>query len=424
MNQKERLKQLDSLRATKTPYKMDDIIYRGEKKLLPVFEIPIEFLVYNKYNGRVLSMVKSYERQFHPLNVENKADKKTIEKFLWESKIVRNKITMEDLKEYGQKRIGIVTKDGIIIDGNRRASILNRIAQEKNSGPMYFKAIILDDTLDDNPKEIMRLETTYQIGEDDKLDYNPIEKYLKCKDLTEIGFGTAEIAKMMGEKEAKINEWMSIMQLMDDYLDNLGYNGIYTRLEKLEGQFVDLSRFLKRYEKGAPYADWSYKESDISDLKAICFDYMRARYEGKEFRSIAALSRKESFFCKQKVWEKFRDEHFKTIDPINNKEPAIDELREKDPQKNLSEILKVRDEDWKSNAATVLTRNLNKSQRRLDDFNEENAPMILLRRAKDTLSSINTDVEPFYNDANVLSLIKEINSLTVKYQKIITSTQK
>lgn len=424
MNQKERIKQLNSLQASKTPYKMDDIIYRGEKKLMPVFEIPIEFLVYNKYNGRVLSMVKSYERQFHPLNVENKADKKTIEKFLWESKVVRNKLTMEDLKEYGQKRIGIVTKDGIIIDGNRRASILNRIAQEENSGPMYFKAIILDDTLDDNPREIMRLETTYQIGEDDKLDYNPIEKYLKCKDLTEIGFETAEIAKMMGETESKINEWLAIMRLMDDYLNNLGYHGIYTRLEKLEGQFVDLNRYLKRYENGTHYVDWAYKESDISDLKAICFDYMRARYEGKEFRAIAALSKKESFFCKQKVWEKFRDEHFKTLDPINNKEATIDELREKNPQENLSTILKVRDEDWKSNAASVLTKNLNKSQRRLEDFNEESAPLILLRRAKDTLHSINTDVEPFYNDANVLALIKEISSLTLKYQRIITNSKK
>lgn len=424
MNKTERVKQLDSLRAKKTPYKMDDIIYRGEKKLLPVFEIPLEFLVYNKYNGRILSMVKSYERQFHELIVENKADKKTIEKFLWESKIVRNKITMEDLATWGQKKIGIVTRDGIIIDGNRRASLLNKIAEEKSTGPAYFKAIILDDTLDDNPKEIMRLETMYQIGEDDKLDYNPIEKYLKCKDLTAIGFGIAEIAKMMGAKEPQINEWLDIMHLMDDYLDNLGYNGIYTRLEKLEGQFVDLRRYLKRYENGSSYADWPYKKSDISDLKAICFDYMRARYEGKEFRAIAALSKKDSFFCKQKVWEKFRDNHFKTIDPINNKEYSIDELREKEPQKNLSTILKVRDDDWKSNASATLNKNLEKARRRLQDFNEENAPLILLRRAKDTLNSINTDVEPFYNDETVLLLIKEISSLTRDYQKIITSSRK
>jgi adenylate kinase family enzyme len=423
MNQKERIKQLNSLRVTKTPYKMDDIIYKGEKKLLPVFEIPLEFLVYNKYNGRILSMVKSYEQQFHSLIVENKADKKTIEKFLWESKIARNKITMEDLKEYGQKKIGIVTRDGIIIDGNRRASILNRIAQEKSESK-YFKAIILDDTLDDNPKEIMQLETKYQMGEDDKLDYNPIEKYLKCKDLTDIGFGTVEIANMMGEKEPRINEWLDIMHLMDNYLDDLGYSGIYTRLEKLEGQFVDLSRYLKRYDNGSSYADWSYKKSDISDLKAICFDYMRARYEGKEFRAIAALSKKDSFFCKQKVWEKFRDNHFKTIDPINQKEYSIDELREKEPQENLSKILKVRDEEWKSNASATLTGNLEKARRRLQDFNEENAPLILLRRAKDTLNSINTDVEPFYNDSTVLSLIKEISLLTRDYEKIIKSSQK
>lgn len=424
MNQKERIKQLNKLRVTKTPYKMDDIIYKGEKKLLPVFEIPLEFLVYNKYNGRILSMVKSYEQQFHSLIVENKADKKTIEKFLWESKIVRNKITMQDLIDFGQKKIGIVTRDGIIIDGNRRASLLNKISEEKNTGPAYFKAIILDDTLDDNPKEIMHLETKYQMGEDDKLDYNPIEKYLKCKDLTTIEFGTAEIANMMGEKEPRINEWLAIMRLMDDYLDSLGYNGIYTRLEKLEGQFVDLNRFLKRYDNGSKLVDWPYKESDISDLKAICFDYMRARYEGKEFRAIAALSKKESFFCKQKVWEKFRDNHFKTIDPINNKEYSIDELREKEPHKNLSTILKIRDDDWKSNSAATLTGNLEKARRRLQDFNEENAPLILLRRAKDTLNSINTDVEPFYNDATVLLLIKEISSLTQAYQKIITSNKK
>lgn len=41
----------------------------------------------------------------------------------------------------------------------------------------YFLAIILPD--DAEEKDIQQLETIYQMGEDDKLDYNPIEKYLK-----------------------------------------------------------------------------------------------------------------------------------------------------------------------------------------------------------------------------------------------------
>ena len=90
----------------------------------------------------------------------------------------------------GQQRYGIVTADGIIIDGNRRAMLLNRLfntheklgftyAQVEHC--RYFLAIILPD--DAEERDIQQLETIYQMGEDDKLDYNPIEKYLKCKEL-------------------------------------------------------------------------------------------------------------------------------------------------------------------------------------------------------------------------------------------------
>ncbi|MBB2144580.1 hypothetical protein GM921_03730 [Pedobacter sp. LMG 31464] len=424
MNKDQRIIELDKIKSSKQPYKYDDIIYRGEKKLMPVYEINLDYLVYNKYNGRILSMVKSFERQFRNLNPEILTDKKVIEDFLWDSKPDRNRTTMTDLRDYGQKRVGIVTRDGIIIDGNRRSSLINRIANEDNRYPAYFKAIILDDTLDDSPQEIMRLETSYQMGEDEKLDYNPIEKYLKCKDLIEVGFSPGNIAEMMGEKEPRVNEWLSIMKLMDNYLNDLGYEGIYTRLDKREGQFVDLDKYLKKYDSGTAMVDWAYAKSDISDLKAICFDYIRAQYEGKEFRAIATPSKKESFFCKEKVWNKFKEEHFKNIDPINEKEFTVDELREKEPEGDLSEILKVRDADWTNATRGLLKGNLNKSQRLLDDVNEENSPMVLLRRAKDTLSSVNTELEAFYRDENVLTIIKEINKISWDFQQVIKKKNK
>src|ERR1041384_4205999 len=103
MNRAERINKLDELKNKAKPYKYDDIIYRGEKKLMAVYEIPLEFLIYNKYNGRILSMTKSYERQFRTLDPENQEDKDSIEKFLWESKENRNKVTLKDLREWGQK---------------------------------------------------------------------------------------------------------------------------------------------------------------------------------------------------------------------------------------------------------------------------------------------------------------------------------
>jgi hypothetical protein len=56
----------------------------------------------------------------------------------------------------------------MVIDGNRRAMLLRRLTPNQ-----YFEGVILPDAYYENEKEkeIVRLETEYQIGEDSKLDY-------------------------------------------------------------------------------------------------------------------------------------------------------------------------------------------------------------------------------------------------------------
>ena len=108
------------------------------------------------------------------------------------------KRTLQDLGRKGQQRPGIVTLDGVIIDGNRRAMLLRRL-EGKTNEKQYFEAIILPDAYDENEKEIVRLETQYQLGEDAILDYGPLEKYLKAKRLKEtLGIDVPEIAQLMG----------------------------------------------------------------------------------------------------------------------------------------------------------------------------------------------------------------------------------
>ena len=149
---------------------------------------------------------------------------------------------MDSLLKNGQQRYGIVTSDGIIVDGNRRAMLLNRLFHQHDEMGLsytqvehcrYFLAIILPD--DAEEKDIQQLETIYQMGEDDKLDYNPIEKYLKCKELKRLGFSDEDIAGFMSEKPGQIKEWLRILSLMEEYLQEYDYEGIYTRLEKTEG---------------------------------------------------------------------------------------------------------------------------------------------------------------------------------------------
>ena len=179
-----------------------EIMWEKQLKPFTVYNIPLSYLLYNKYNGRILSRTKSLEKQNQEINVETEEGRNLIEKLLWESKIDRNKKTELSVKEFGQQKVGIITKDGVIIDGNRRAMILNRIDRTG-----LFKAIVLPVTLEENPIEIERLETTYQMGEDEKLRYNPIEKYLKAKQIFDKL--TPQVTKTEAIKT--ISEWMGCL---------------------------------------------------------------------------------------------------------------------------------------------------------------------------------------------------------------------
>ena len=53
------------------------IMYHGERKTFDAYLIPLDLLVYNPYNGRIGSVVKSYERQNHKINNGNQRSRLT-----------------------------------------------------------------------------------------------------------------------------------------------------------------------------------------------------------------------------------------------------------------------------------------------------------------------------------------------------------
>lgn len=425
MNLEMRKRKLEEIAKRNSPYMTGiRIRYKGENKEFEAHKIPLEYLIYNKSNGRIGSLVKSYEKESHPINPELPEDAKIIEKFLDIASEERNDTTKKSLVRDGQKQYGVVTNDGVIIDGNRRAMLLNQIYRERTSyesnnnnvdHAAFFIGVILPDGAD--PKEISRLETTYQMGEDEKLDYNPIEKYLKCKDLLEF-FSENDIAEMMGEKEKTIKDWLSIMKLLDDYLHYLNYDEIYTRLEKREGQFVDLNRYLSAYMHGSSKVEWDYKDDDITDLKSVCFDYIRAQYEGKEFRIIAQPNEENSLFCKKDVWEHFLGSHAQTVEPINETEKSVDEHRRENQGEDISKLLASRDNDWKEKVNNNLKGNLAKAARENEMANDANEPSKLINIAIQALESINTDARSFYCETTD-TLLARINKIAWDYRQII-----
>jgi len=401
MDVEKRKEELSKIRFEGKPQQTGLKLYYGNTSHVhDAFMIPLDLLIYNKYNGRIGAQVKSYERVNKSLDPENKHDVEIIEKFLWDSKLDRNKKTRDGLLEEGQRLYGIVTNDGRIIDGNRRACLLKsimadgKISYEKKSHCSKFLAIILPEDME--KKDIMMLETSIQMGEEEKVDYDPIEKYLKCKDLIDEGFTTKDISSFMKIEVKKVEEYLDILRLMNEYLEYCGYNGLYTMLSKTEDPFINLDKWMKSYTKRTAKADWKYRAEDISELKMISFDYIRARYEGKEFRDIGSTSRGGSIFKTHNAWDAFKENHFKNITPAADEERPVSEYRREIKGGDITKVLEARDGEWREKVKENLKTNL-KDAVDIKDGVQQNNPLKQLDKVETALKSIDPSTASFKN---------------------------
>ncbi|MDR6371077.1 hypothetical protein J2795_001877 [Chryseobacterium bernardetii] len=414
MESSERIKQI--LDANRTGEKKA-INYDGKPLLLDVKEIPLDVLLYNPYNGRIRSMVKSFESSNgRNINNEDVDDINIIEQFLWDSARGKNEKTLESLKDIGQQEVGIITKDGVIIDGNRRTCLLNVLRRRYNE-PIFFKAVVLDDNLKDNGKAITVLETRYQMGVDSKVDYNPIEKYIKCFELlNEYNFTIPEIADLMTESETDISKWLNIFQLMEEYLEYVGTKQIYTRLEKREGHFVDLYTYINLYKRGV-VADWEYDNHDILDMQNVYFDYIRLGIPVQRARVISKPSGQNSFFCKKNIWTEFIEEHKEIIEQIDDL--SFQELKLEESKKSNEDLIKIIDFSWREKAADLLIDNLSYNEIILKEISESYLPLKILKRVKNSINNIKVNNISEETIPEVMLIINDIENRLNEIKNII-----
>lgn len=432
MNKETRIKKIQEIIDSNkdNPFGITEIPWKDKLESMKVYQIPLDYLVFNKYNGRIKSRTKSLEKQNRVIDEYSEEGKAIIEELLWKSKIERNEKTLKDIHDFGQQKVGIITKDGIIIDGNRRAMLLNEITNKKFSKIKftkkydYFKAVVLPVNIDENRLEIKKLETSFQMKEDEKLKYNPVEKYLDAKDIYEaltnktfkpeddFKEDTIEtIANWMGEAPSEIKKYLQTIAIMDEYLEYLEYDGVYTQLDNREDQFLNLSKWLNNfYGESSKRASWGYKNEDVDDLKVIGFDYIRLRgknnYDGKEFRNLADGNADKHFFGDKNIWSSFSKKHYEILDNIPEESPIDFDSN------NLEKHLNARDkaffdESKFDNEISAFIENLNEHKYQLGYNQAAGAPEKLIKRASQTFDAIKTNHSSF-SKPEIQRLVKEL----------------
>lgn len=195
----------------------------GITKPYPVYKIRLDQLRYNPQNDRIATWISQYEADHNgqlPDQENVKEYNDIIEDFIVQSNKDAINKTKKNIELMGQREPGVVLANGLIIDGNRRFTCLRQLAVD-NPKFDWFEAAILDNEVAKDKKGIKELELSIQIGEESKVDYSPIERYVGIyKDVIKTGLLTPEeYSRCTQTPLREVEAMMKQAQLMIDFLD-------------------------------------------------------------------------------------------------------------------------------------------------------------------------------------------------------------
>jgi hypothetical protein len=279
----------------------------------------------------------------------------------------------------------------------------------------FFEAAIIDTVLGE--KEIVRYESFYQYGAEDKVDYDPIQKYIAAKEQRDYSFSLEEIAKnfaaLTNGDTRIVEKWLAVYELMAEYLDYIEEPEIYTALTGNEESFLNLLDTLTSLKRGRIRNEsWDYTDFDIDDLKLRYFDYIRMGLSTHRFRIF-----KDVFLAKNR-WDAFNASVQETVDKAAEEIPSLDEYRSSHPEETEDRISEIRKNDYKAKTESKLNQLYGAENAFLVSRAEEATPYKIAQQAYQKLEKLAALLE------NGTDRITDIDELLEKVRSIQKITGK
>ena len=218
----------------------------------PIYQVRLDQLYFNDRNDRIATWISQYKAENDitdmPMDDVNQYNN-IIQDFITKSNPDKLRQTEKNIELIGQQKYGVVLTDGRIIDGNRRFSCLRNLSR-KSDNFNYFETVILDRDYEHNAKQIKMLELQIQIGEEARVDYNPIDRLVGIyRDLIKNKLLTvSEYARSTNQKEKEVEKQIEYARLLVEFLEaiNAPEQFYIARDMDLNGPIVELYGILRK----------------------------------------------------------------------------------------------------------------------------------------------------------------------------------
>lgn len=399
----------------------------GEKKKLSiknqinnnydVYEIPLDCLYYNDQNGRINTLYKKYSATNGIIKPEpgDSEYNKIFEQLIYESNPQAMESTKQSIDEKSQQEPGVVLSDGRVIDGNRRFTALRMLERERNI-PQYFNAVILplDAECENDKKLIKELELDLQIGHEEKVSYDPIDRIFDAYNTIKIEkiMSSEEYKKACGFKSTKgINRDIRLAELIIRFIEIVSPEGnpidkfYLARDLKLDGPIEEIEREISK--------------SDPNNRESIKDAVLVHLISSKVVEDIDAPTQIMRDFKNNIIKDHDRLQYF--LDSADDKIDVIIDTFKDNPIQSANQLKTVVNENNEARESVV--KLLSSTDRLINKGKFENErikALIALENVSDSLSEI--DIEDFSDlkDEERLEakkIMSEIREALFKIQK-------
>lgn len=261
---------------------------------LPVILVPTKDLLYNPSLGRlILARLRDPKRLSNPEEAEAQD---AIQKELLSHR--ETEALAKHIKDEGQLEPGIVSSDGVLVNGNRRLAVLRQLWDDtKEDRFHYMKVAVLP--ADTTPPEMYLLEVTLQMTPETRARYGPITTLVQLREgLQQHHLDKDQLARAMYKTAEELGEQIDILQLVDEYLKFVKRPRDYLHLEgdlteaghqgKFQ-HFFELNRLREKHEKKRFWS--ALKRHVFQMIRAGCpFDEIRILKSWNDHGDIALFA--------------------------------------------------------------------------------------------------------------------------------------
>lgn len=262
----------------------DNLRYGGQPHLRRCYRIPIDLLHFNIQNGRYRTKFLLLQKANPDATIDPRHEqwRQEIFKLLngtWEDPnypVGTRKDRpyflqlVEDIKDRGQERPGIVLETGGVMSGNRRlAALMHLYNEQQNERFRYFQAFIVPSAGGATGADIWHLEMAAQQAQSRlTLKYEPVERLLKIREGVECfealnppgGHAAAvrAVANDFGVTEDYVIEELHTLFEIENYLNAIGHPEEWWLAEGWTEVFTEIPPLLQSCEtNGMPFEDRS-----------------------------------------------------------------------------------------------------------------------------------------------------------------------